>query len=141
VTTWTSTCSDVVPVSVAPLITNGDTGALISFVTNTDAHQGPGSLSYSLATTNGLGVCLNPAPVLTGQEDPVEPRLQAQDGSFVGVAHFAESNYMVSFTGSGGLRWAVRGQVPLRVSGTGVISNSGVVFAAASGAPMAFDSK
>jgi hypothetical protein len=128
VTTWTSTCSDVVPVSVAPLITNGDTGALMSFETNTDAHFGLGTISFYLATTNGLGVSLSSAPVLPGQEGPVEPRLQAEDGSFVGVASVPGGDrFMVAFGATGGMRWAVRGQSPLMaLADGGVISESGV---------------
>jgi hypothetical protein len=130
VTSWVSTCSDVVPVSVAPLITNGDTGALMSFETNTDAHFGLGTISFYLATTNGLGVSLSSAPVLPGQEGPVEPRLQAEDGSFVGVASVPGGDqFMVAFNGSGGVRWAVRGQSPLVVRPSGeVLAESGLRF-------------
>jgi hypothetical protein len=121
VTGWRSSFGDAVPVSVAPLITNKDTGVLMSFSTRTT--DGSESTPW-LATTTGTNVSLISPPF------GLSPRLQAEDGSFVGVANIGGNSFMVAFDANGGIRWAVRGQSPRVVLADGeVITETGIKYA------------
>ena len=68
------------------LITNGDTGALLSW----SAWNGDGGPVVGMAVTNGTGVSRINGSMAAGQASAVEPVLQAQDGSFVGTVRAGE---------------------------------------------------
>ena len=87
------------------MITNADTGVLLSIGTNDGNY---------LATTNGTSVNLVAVgSMIAGQQGAVEPMLQAQDGSFVGSVFDEQGNsYMVAFDAGGSVRWSVANEVP-----------------------------
>jgi hypothetical protein len=78
------------------IFTNADTGTLVYW--NPDTQQP----SSSMAITTGLSASLINAPGL-------EPVLQAQDGSFIGVGGDSTQSLMGAFDTSGNVRWTVAG--------------------------------
>ena len=94
------------------MITNADTGILITWMdwANTSAH---------MAITNGASASVLNAPTGPG-DTPVQPMLQGQDGSFVGIGWDDTWNaYMVAFDQSGGQRWSVPNYYPLMATANG----------------------
>ncbi len=110
------------------LITNGDTGALLSW----SAWNGDGGPVVGMAVTNGTGVSLINGSMAAGQASAVEPVLQAQDGSFVGTVWAGEdgdTRYMVAFDAAGSVRWSVPNEQPLIATADGgVIGQSGITY-------------
>jgi hypothetical protein len=107
---------------VTGLITNRDTGTLLTWIPWDDA-------SPSMAVTTGTSVSLATQPA------PGVPVLQAQDGSFVGVADPGNGKYMVAFDQSGGVRWTVAGDEPkIATADGGVIGQSGTIYNSGGGA-------
>lgn len=103
------------------MITNADQGVVLSW--------GPGTPDdLRMATTTGASVSFVGAPEVPGQQGPVEPVLQAQDGSFVGTAWTGDNGdvpYMVAFDATGGVRWAVEGYGPkIATADGGVIAQA-----------------
>ncbi len=113
------------------VITNADTGTLVTYSAIygcADPETDPGQETYTIpmmALTTGTGVSVLPAPTLGGAT-PVEPDLQAQDGSFVGTIYDDSSNeYMIAFDQAGGVRWTVPNYSPLMATADGgVIATS-----------------
>ena len=110
------------------LITNGDTGALLSW----SAWNGDGGPVVGMAVTNGTGVSRINGSMAAGQASAVEPVLQAQDGSFVGTVWAGEdgdTRYMVAFDAAGSMRWSVPNEQPLIATADGgVIAQSGITY-------------
>ncbi len=110
------------------LITNGDTGALLSW----SAWNGDGGPVVGMAVTNGTSVSLINGSMAAGQASAVEPVLQAQDGSFVGTVWAGEdgdTRYMVAFDAAGSMRWSVPNEQPLIATADGgVIAQSGITY-------------
>ncbi len=113
------------------VITNADTGTLVTYSAIygcVDPETDPGQETHiipMMAITTGTGVSVLPAPTLGGAT-PLEPDLQAQDGSFVGTIYDDSSNeYMIAFDQAGGVRWAVPNFSPLMATADGgVIATS-----------------
>jgi hypothetical protein len=84
------------------MITNADQGVLLTWDTWAD-YSDPGA-KY-MATVTGGGVSVTEQPV--GNIDPV---LQAQDGSYIGMVYTGPNALnMIAFDASGGVRWMVPG--------------------------------
>jgi hypothetical protein len=88
------------PASNVHMITNEDTGILITWSTDTGI---PGMA----ITTGTSATVLNTGPVVPGQSGSINPVLQAQDGSFIGSVDAGEGSSMVAFDASGNVRWVV----------------------------------
>ena len=105
------------------MITNADTGVLLSWI----SFSGAGDWT---AITNGTGVSVSNG-IIPGQD--VQPVVQAQDGSFVGV-YFTGSSYpqqpnMIAFDQSGNVRWIVPNDQPqIATADGGVIAQSGIIY-------------
>jgi hypothetical protein len=114
----------------AGMITNGDTGVLLTWEATSD------NIHYTngLAVVSGANVSLVPGPQLPGQSNgTIAPVLQAQDGSFVGIYDWcgqqACTPYMVSFNASGNVRWVVPNDTPqIATADGGVIGQSGITY-------------
>ena len=94
---WATTISDVIPITGPYMITNADTGIVLTW----SAVTGP-----QMAVTTGTSVSVVNGPMTPGQQ-AVTPVLQLQDGSFVGSA-----GDMVAFDATGNVRWTVPGYQP-----------------------------
>jgi regulation of enolase protein 1 (concanavalin A-like superfamily) len=108
------------PLTVAPLITNADQGVLVSWSAETPAYcayYAPGNPAGCVAATNQDMLTLitngsaapSVAQNLPGQISPVQPVLQAQDGSFIGVVSVGSTSLMVDFDSSFNVKWSVPG--------------------------------
>jgi hypothetical protein len=107
------------------MITNADQGVLLSWQ--------PDEFGYRMAVTTGTSVSVVNPPQVPGQCDgiPVQPVLQAQDGSFVGEYVDANTykNDMVSFDAAGNVRWVVPNETPaIATADGGVIGASGITY-------------
>jgi len=107
------------------LITNADTGTLVTFSVVygcIEPEIDPGQELYTtpmMAITTGTAVSVLNAPTLGGPF-PVQPELQAQDGSFVGTMYDDSMNeYMIAFDQAGGVRWTVPNYSPLMATADG----------------------
>jgi hypothetical protein len=69
-------------------------------------------------------------PLVAGQTGPVQPVLQAQDGSFVGIATTnTGARYMIAFDATGSVRWAVPHESrQIATDDGGVIAQSGITY-------------
>jgi hypothetical protein len=114
----------------AYMITNADQGVLLSWQTD-------GWAGYQMAVTTGTSVSVVNAPQVPGQVDIVQPVLQAQDGSFVGVITLDVSDPvthtqaydMVAFDAAGNVRWIVPNDWPqIATADGGVIGASGIAY-------------
>lgn len=80
-----------------------------------------------MAVTTGTSVSVINASVAPGQLYAAIPVVQAQDGSFVGVAYTGSESSMVDFDASGNAHWSVPGDQPqIATAGGGVIGQSGI---------------
>ena len=79
---WRGPNGDGLPLAWVNLITNGDTGTLLSWSLN--AYSGSARPEFHMASTAGASASLISLPEVPGQTGEVVPLLQAQDGSFVG---------------------------------------------------------
>ena len=104
--------------SEAAMITNADTGILITWLEG---------LQAKMAKVSGTGVQLVSAPVLGSSGQLTYPVLQAQDGSFVGNGYDANWNgHMVAFDANGTIRWTVPNKVAQIATADGdVIATNG----------------
>lgn len=114
---WVGPFSELPDVQ-AKVITNADTGTVLTW---TEAGQ------QYMAVTAGTSATLVNAPTVANQSGPVEPVLQAQDGSFVGTAWDQTfTPYMLSFDASGNVRWSVANEYPqIATEDGGVIALDG----------------
>ena len=114
----------------ASIITNADTGVLLTWGQFFSAGEGIGPTQYGMAITTGTSVSIVNAPSVPGQPvlgsaSPVFPVLQAADGSFVG----SYQTNMVAFDQAGNVRWMVPNEYPLLATDDGgVIGQSGVSY-------------
>jgi len=116
--------------SVTP-ITNTDTGVLISWEADYGAYCPTfaenrcvglinSSTAYNLSTTSGTLLASQASMNMPGQTGAVQPVLQAQDGSFVGVVSTdSGTNSMVGFDGAGNVRWSVPNYWPAMATANG----------------------
>lgn len=118
------------------MITNADTGALLSWELTADGYcrattDGVCSglvdakTEYHLTTTAASAVTANVImdQSVAGQDAAILPVLQLQDGSFVGTV----MNSMVAFDASGNTRWTVPGDSP-QIAPGGIIGSSGIIY-------------
>jgi hypothetical protein len=111
VLSWTVTGFENLPVSLG-MITNADTGVLLTIGADTALYT---------ATVTGTSVALS-----KGLTSWISPMLQAQDGSFFGIAYGDQGNSMVSFDASGNVRWSVPNETPqIATADGGAIAASG----------------
>ena len=115
----------------AGIITNADTGVVLTWGQFFSADSAIGPTYYGMAVTTGTSVSIVNAPSVPGQPvvgtaiDPVFPVLQAEDGSFVG----SYQTNMVAFDQAGNDRWMVPNDYPLLAAdGGGVIGQSGITY-------------
>ena len=106
------------------MISNGDTGVLLSFVdynTSYDTH---------LVTTTGTSVVqVGTIPSPPAQNGAIVPVLQAQDGSFVGRRFYNGQYNMIAFDGSGSIHWNVPNEQPQIATADGqVVGQSGITY-------------
>jgi hypothetical protein len=113
------------------MITNADQGVLISWEAPVFS---PSSLSTTwdrnMAITTGTSFSIINGSVIPGQQSDLVPVLQAQDGSFVGIARPSGwTPYMVAFDASGNPRWVVPNDQPqIATADGGVIGQSGITY-------------
>ena len=133
----TSTTGAVPTIQMGSLMTNADTGTVVTWQQDFPAYcaydasplTGPvqsgcvnSTSSYQLATTAGDSVSSNVATSMPGQQQPLQPVLQRQDGTFVGLLN---GNNMIAFDASGNLLWSVPNDFPAIATGdNGVIAYS-----------------
>jgi len=90
------------------------------------AHQDDGTVTaITLVATAGAGGGGVASPALPNQGTPIQPVLQAQDGSYVGTYYDLQtSKYdMVAFDAGGGVRWTVENEYPqIALADGGVIA-------------------
>ena len=105
------------------LISNGDTGVLLTFVPSIESQ-----LTH-LAITTGTSVS-QIATLSTPDNQEVTPVLQAQDGSFVGSYFDDEGQVdMIAFDANGSVRWSVPNEQPqIATADGGVIGTSGITY-------------
>jgi hypothetical protein len=106
------------------LITNADTGILLTLATN------DGNPPY-FVTTTGTGFSAVRGPALPGRTDTAVPILQAQDGSFVGTYDDLDTNQtnMIAFDATGNVRWSAPNEQPqIATADGGVIGQSGITY-------------
>ena len=117
-------------VSNVSLITNADQGVLASYEVDTYPNTGSMTSAFYLATTSGPSIASNSqVAMVPEQATPVQPMLQRQDGSFVGVVSSSVGNFMVAFTPSGGTLFTVPNDTPqIATSDNGVIGASGTTY-------------
>lgn len=117
-------------VSNVSLITNADQGVLASYEVDTYPNTGSMTSAFYLATTTGPSIASNTqVAMVPEQASPVQPMLQRQDGSFVGVVSSSVGSFMVGFTPSGGTLFTVPNDSPqIATSNNGVIGTSGTTY-------------
>ena len=114
----------------AGIITNADTGVVLTWGQYFSADSAIGPTQYGMAITAGTSVSIVNAPSVPGQPvlgtaSPVLPVLQAEDGSFVG----SYQTNMIAFDQAGNVRWMVPNEYPLLAAPDGgVIGQSGVSY-------------
>ncbi len=131
------------------LITNADTGVVLTWEANPGAHSNIASrgayrasatlprdavasdVEFGMAITMGASVSLMSGPGVPDQAESIVPVLQAQDGSFVGTVgvgpcpNCATQYNMSAFDASGNVRWNVPGYGPkIATADGGVIAQS-----------------
>jgi uncharacterized protein YjdB len=135
-----------VPTLSGQMITNRDQGTALSWQADTPAYcaagnyidcaqQVPASSGYGFATTSGDALASSTATNIPGQATAVQPVLQAQDGSFIGVVGIGPSpgavtQYnMVAFNQSGSPIWSVPNDYPqIATADGGVVGSSDITY-------------
>jgi hypothetical protein len=122
---WAGGAGDTITHDV-PIITNADQGVLVAWNVAPDV----GSQLPGIATITGTSVNVIGGPLVAGQTGPVQPVLQAEDGSFVGTATTnTGAEYMIAFDATGSVRWAVPNDQPqIALADGGVIGQSGTTY-------------
>jgi hypothetical protein len=112
----------------ADIITNADTGVLVSWTATDFLQSGPYATTFGTAIVTGTSVSMVNGPLLPSQS-PVTPALQSQDGSYIGTAEVSLSpttsqGTMVAFDQTGNIRWSVPGnwQPQIATADGGVIA-------------------
>jgi len=113
-------------------ITNADTGVLFSWEADVPAFcafsgttgqfgcAGESS-TFHLATTVGTAVASNVTVNLPGQTFPIQPVLQAVDGSYIGAVDTQAGQFMIAFDTSGNVRWSVPNYSPQMATADGSV--------------------
>jgi hypothetical protein len=118
----------------ATLITNADTGVLVSWRIDWPTAEGNNPAPVSgMAVTNGTSVTLLNQPQLPLPASClpfVTPVLKAQDGSFVGTAYTCSGpDLMVAFDAGGNTRWIVPNEQPQAETADGhTLGQSGILY-------------
>ena len=114
-----------------PVISNADTGALVSWSLFWigDSYSPP-PIQFGMAITTGASASEMNAPSVPDQSSAVIPVLQLQDGSFVGtVGQSNGQQNMIAFDQSGAVRWSVPNEQPeIATEDGGVIGQSGTTY-------------
>ncbi len=122
-TSQTSTPGDTFEVT-PNMISNGDTGVLLSFV---DFNTSPDTHIEATTGTNVVQVGTIAGRFI--QNPAITPMVQAQDGSFIGSYSLGGQYYMVAFDASGNERWTVTNEQPqIATADGGVIGQSGIIY-------------
>jgi hypothetical protein len=110
----------------ASIITNADTGVLLTWTGTSDQGQ---TWASGVVTVTGTSASLISVPQMPGQYSLVKPVLQAQDGSFVGTVDTESGSNMIAFDASGNVRWMVPNEQPqIATDDGGVIGQSGITY-------------
>jgi hypothetical protein len=121
---WTGPGDEMPPWRPVKMITNADSGILLSWSSWDPTPTG----ILGMAITNGTSVSIISAPQVPDQSGAVVPVLQAQDGSFVGTAwtgEYGDVPYLVAFDATGNVRWSVPGYGPkIATADGGVIAQA-----------------
>ncbi|MGC1106864.1 MAG: D-Ala-D-Ala carboxypeptidase family metallohydrolase, partial [Candidatus Acidiferrales bacterium] len=105
-------------------ITNGEQGILFSWELSY-----PTNTSYFITTTSGTGVATQATLNVPGQNGPVQPVVQAEDGSFVGSVSTTAGQWMLDFGTGGNINWSVSNDSPyIANSSDGTLGNSGAIY-------------
>ena len=81
-----------------------------------------------IATTTG-GVASVSTTNVSGETAPIDPVLQAQDGTFVGTVGTTAGENMIAFDGRGNVIWSVPNDYPqIATADGGVIGASGITY-------------
>ena len=150
--TVSSSSSSSTP-NVANLITNADQGVVLSFqvaegITSSSSSYGcflpcqnsssssssPGANNSYLATISSGGSVSLAQLNVPGQSGPIQPVLQAQDNSFVGMVSTQAGTSMIAFDQSGNQRWMQSNYTPQIAT-----SDGGVIATLQSGQAVTFD--
>jgi len=114
------------------VITNADQGVFASWTLETAPYSpnyGAQSARYYIAAVNGGNLIAQGTPQV-----PVQPILQAQDGTFYGTTPIQNSNgsnsvSIVKFDQSGNIQWSVPNDTPqIATADGGVIGASGITY-------------
>jgi hypothetical protein len=115
------------PRSLANLV-NNEAGYCASSCPDGCAQSIPGATTYNLSVTAGDNASTAQL-IIPGQVAPIQPVLQTQDGSFVGMVSAASGNLMISFDSAANLKWSVPNDTPFIATANGnVIGGSGNVY-------------
>ena len=106
---WNSGGSDTIPLEYVGMITNADTGILLTWEYFGDPIEAPPQ--FGAVITRGASASPISVPQVPGGSGVI-PILQAQDGSFVGYSLVDGKFYMVAFDQTGSVRWIVPGYEP-----------------------------
>ena len=127
-----------IPVVSAWTITNADAGALVSWAASNTCTQFQclplTAFTYGLATVSG-GNLTSSTPVNLPGQGALIPMLQAQDGSFIGIASTIAGQQMVDFDAAGNLKWTVPGYYWPQIT----TSDGGVIATSYTGSTITFD--
>lgn len=129
---WTSQIGDFVPIGEVKMITNADTGILLTWGSQSILYgDGPKDYKVYMTITTGVSAGAVLTPALPGNPEALDPVLQAQDGSFVGRVRDMDTWdwSMIAFDQSGSVRWSVAGEQPwIATDDGGVIAQSGNIY-------------
>jgi len=137
---WESPWNDYISWGLLNVITNADTGVLLSWESSETGMGDP--YEQHMAVTTGTSVSLISGPWIPGQTYAVIPVLQAQDGSFVGTVEVgSDANNqplvnMIAFDASGNVRWSVPGNYQPKIA----TADGGVIATLDDGSAATFDS-
>jgi Bacterial Ig-like domain (group 2)/Protein of unknown function (DUF1573)/IPT/TIG domain/Abnormal spindle-like microcephaly-assoc'd, ASPM-SPD-2-Hydin/Galactose oxidase, central domain len=129
-------------------ITNADQGSVLGWEADVPAYCASGTVSpnscnqqitaastFGFATTVGDNLASSSTTTLSGQAGPIQPLVQAQDGTFFGTVGVGPSpgtvtQYnMVALDKSGNVLWSVPNEYPqIATADGGVIGGSGITY-------------
>jgi hypothetical protein len=128
------------------MITNADQGTVVSWGADTPAYcasatsntagsapvcnvQVAAATTFGLATTSGGSLASSKTTNLPGQIGPINPILQAQDGTSVGIVFTTTQSSMIAFDSSGNVKWSVPNDYPyIATADGGVVGASGITY-------------
>jgi len=116
---WTSGYGDFISLLGVNLITNADTGILLTWAASgADYYDNGSGYQVYMTTTTGTSPGGIITPALPGNPGALVPVLQAQDGSFVGTITdmYTVDSSMIAFDQSGSVRWSVAGNYQPKIA-------------------------